>query len=175
MNWGVHLLTVALLGTLLLGVYHGFRGGLIRTAFKVIGLIAGIWLARPLASALWPRVEDALGFPGGWYLLVILAFVAVALVAGLLGWLLSLTIRWTPLVWLNHVGGGLLGLFLGLLVAGLILALFDELALMEPMLREAATWERGFLVLLLDITPDLFAEISPLLRAGRLPVPGGAI
>jgi len=175
MNWGVHLLTVALLGTLLLGAYHGFRGGLIRTAFKAIGLIAGIWLARPLAAAVWPRVEDVFGFPGGWYLLVVLAFLAVALAAGLLGWLLSKTIRWTPLVWLDHLGGGLLGLFLGLLVAGLILALFDELALMEPMLHEAAHWERGFLELLLDITPDLFEEIGPLLRPGRLPVPGGAI
>lgn len=175
MSWGVHLLTVALLGTLLLGTYHGLRGGLIRTAFKVVGLLAGLWLARPLAAALWPRLEPVFGFPGGWYLVVFLAFLAVALTAGLLGWLLSQTIRWTPLVWLNHLGGGLLGLFLGLLVAGLILALFDELALLQPMLREAADWERNFLELLLDVTPDLFEEIGPLLRPGRLPVPRGAI
>ncbi len=161
---GTHLLVIALGGTLVLGLYHGYRGGLIRSAFKLLGLVAGILLARPLATELQPILFDSVDFVGSWQLLVVLSFVAITVVFALLGWLISLLIRWTPLVWVDRVGGAGLGLFMGLLVSGFVLALLEHLGLTGQLVNEASGWEADFLELLLTITPDLFDELKEIVR-----------
>ncbi len=172
---GIHLLVLALGGTLLLGAYHGYRGGLVRSAFKLLGLVAGLLLARPAAVAVEPSLEELLHFPGSWYVLIIACFVGIVLIFGLVGWLISLMIRWTPLGWIDKLGGAALGLLLGLFVAGLLLGLLDNLELLSPLLAEAQGWEAEFLQLLLDITPGLFDGLEALLDPEKLRVPRGAV
>jgi membrane protein required for colicin V production len=169
---GTHLLVIALGGTLVLGLYHGYRGGLIRSAFKLLGLLAGILLARPLALNLQPYLVENVDFPGSWQLLVLLSFVAITVVFALVGWLISLVIRWTPLVWVDRIGGAGLGLFMGLLVSGFVLALLEHLGLTGQLVDQATGWEADFLKLLLDITPDLFDELKEIVRPM---LPGGSV
>lgn len=163
---GAHLLVIALGGTLVLGLYHGFRGGLIRSAFKLLGLIAGLLLARPLADALAPNLADWFDFTGGSLLLVLLCFGVITAAFALAGWLLSLLIRWTPLVWLDRAGGAALGLLMGLLLCAVVLNLLEHLEVLETVLEQATGWERSFLDLVRATAPDLFDE----LRAFVLPV-----
>lgn len=169
---GTHLLVLALGGTLVLGLYHGYRGGLIRSAFKLLGLVAGILLARPLAVELQPVLLESVDFPGSWQLLVVLSFVAITVVFALAGWLISLLIRWTPLVWVDKVGGAALGLFMGLLISGFVLALLEHLGLTGQLVNQAQGWEAEFLEFLLAITPDLFDELKDLVRPM---LPGGTV
>lgn len=168
---GTHLLVVALGGTLALGLYHGYRGGLIRSAFKLLGLAAGILLARPLATRIQPEIIDFMDFPGSWPLLVLLSFVAITVLFSLAGWLLSLLIRWSPLVWVDRVGGAALGFVMGLLVCAVILALLSHLDILDELTRQASGWEKAFLDWVQAVAPDLFEELKGLVRPSQ--VPGG--
>jgi uncharacterized membrane protein required for colicin V production len=166
---GVHLLVIALGATLGLGLYHGFRGGLIRSAFKLLGLVAGLLLARPAAVWVAPRLPGALDFAGSWILLVLVCFVAITLVFALAGWLLSQALRWTPLVWVDKLGGAALGLFMGLIVAGALLALLDSLGIVQELASQATGWEASFLETLLAVTPDLFDTLRHVIAPGGVP------
>ena len=134
--------------------------------------MAGSLLARPLAVELQPHLLGSVDFPGSWQLLVVVTFVAITVVFALVGWLISLVIRWTPLVWVDRIGGAGLGLFMGLLVAGFVLALLEHLGLTGQILSQATGWEADFLELLLAITPDLFEELKEIVRPM---LPGGTV
>jgi uncharacterized membrane protein required for colicin V production len=170
---GTHLLVAALAAALLLGLYHGLRGGLVRSAFKLLGFIAGLLLARPLAAALAPRLPAEFDFPGSGVVLVLLCFVAIAMVFALVGYLLAKSVSWTPLVWLDRAGGGLLGLAIGLILAGLLLGMLDRLGVAAPLINGATGWEASFLRFLIGVTNDLFGAVGRLGGAGH--VPPGAV
>ncbi len=157
---GAHLLVIALGGTLALGLYHGYRGGLVRSAFKLLGLIAGVMLARPLAAALYPELSELLDFPGAWILLVVLAFLAITIVFALAGWLVSLLIRWTPLVWVDRIGGAGLGFLMGLLICAVILGLLEHLRVLDQLQAQARGWEEPFIAWIRAVAPDLFKELK---------------
>lgn len=169
----IHLLVAALAAAVLLGFYHGLRGGLLRSAFKLAGLVAGVLLARPLAAALAPRLPAALDFPGHGLLLVLLCFVAITAAFSLVGWLLSLSLRWTPLVWLDRVGGALFGLGIGLLVAGVLLGLLQQVGVAGQLVDGATGWEGRFLRGLAALSPTLFGGLERLGGPGL--VPPGAV
>lgn len=165
---GVHLLVIALAATLGLGLYHGFRGGLIRSAFKLLGLVAGLLLARPVAIWVAPQLPGALEFTGSWILLVLVCFVAITAVFALVGWLLAKAIGWTPLAWVDRLGGAALGLGMGLVVAGAILSLLNSLGIAQELANQATGWEAQFLDTMIDVTPGLFERLC------QVVVPGGA-
>jgi uncharacterized membrane protein required for colicin V production len=170
---GTQLLVGALALSLVLGLYHGVRTGLVRSAFKLLGFLAGLLLARPLAGALGPRLPAGFDFPGSGVVLVLLCFVAIAAVFALAGWLLAKSLSWTPLVWLDRVGGGLLGLGIGLILAGLLLGILDRLGLAAHLIDGAAGWQADFLRLLQGVTAQLFGAVERL--GGSGPVPPGAV
>ena len=170
---GTHLLVAALAAALLLGLYHGLRGGLVRSAFKLLGFLAGLLLARPLATAVAPHLPPGFDFPGSGVVLVLLCFAAIAMVFSLVGYLLAKSLSWTPLVWLDRAGGGLLGLAIGLILAGLLLGVLDRLGVAAPLIAGASGWEASFLRTLIAVTNDLFGAVERLGGAG--PVPPGAV
>jgi uncharacterized membrane protein required for colicin V production len=173
MSLSTHLLVAALAGALLLGLYQGIRDGFIRSAFKLLGLVAGLLLARPLAVALLPRLPAGLMFPGSAVVLVLLCFAAITLLFAFVGWLLSQSLRWTPLVWVDRLGGAVLGLLIGLVIAALLLALLDGLGVAAPLMAAADGWEAHFLRLLVAVTPDLFGTLERL--GGPSLIPPGAV
>ncbi|MCP4546014.1 MAG: CvpA family protein [bacterium] len=172
---GVHFLVLALAGTMALGIYNGYRGGLIRGGFKVLGLIAGLMLARPLAWTLYPYLESVLGFPGSWFVLIFLSFLAITIAFSVVGFLLSKAIHWTPLKWVDKLGGAALGLLIGILVNGLILSMMEHTDLLADYLRIAHGWERHFLRVIVDITPDVFDKIRPIIDEVRHTIPKDVI
>lgn len=169
----IHLLAAALTVTVLLGFYQGLRGGLLRSAFKLAGLIAGVLLARPLAASLAPQLPAGFAFPGHGLLLVLLCFVAITAAFSLIGWLLSLSLRWTPLVWLDRVGGALFGLGIGLIIAGVLLGLLQQVGIAGPLVDGASGWEGRFLRGIAALSPALFGGLERL--GGPSLVPPGAV
>ena len=169
----IHLLVLALAGTLALGLYHGYLGGLIRSAFKLLGLAAGILLARPLAAYLQPHFAEQMNFTGAWPLLVLLSFVLITVLFALAGWLVSLLIRWSPLAWVDKLAGAGLGFVMGLLLCAVILGLLEHLQVLEPIVAESTGWERQFLSWIQAVAPDLFEEVRGLIT--RESLPGGSV
>ncbi len=170
---GTHLLVGALAAVLVLGLYHGLRGGLIRTAFKLLGFLAGLLLARPLATAILPHQPAGFDFPGSGIILLLLCFAGIAAAFALVGWLLAKSLSWTPLAWLDRVGGGLLGVSIGVILAGLLLGILDRLGAAGPLIGAARGWEADFLRGLAAVSADLFAAVERL--GGGGPIPPGAV
>jgi uncharacterized membrane protein required for colicin V production len=103
MNW----VDAVIIVVALIGAFSGFRQGLIMSVFGFLGLIAGVafagWAADPLADKISP---DGAGW--AYILSFIIILVIVMVVFHLVGWLDSL-------------GGALIGLFVGALLAAAVL------------------------------------------------------
>jgi membrane protein required for colicin V production len=108
MNWlDIFIIVVAVL----LGI-AGLRQGIIRNAFGIAGLIAGIILAGRYYSEL-----AELLFPAGATWAHIAAYVtillATLLVAGVVGWLIAKLVHFTLLGWLDRLVGFIFGIVIG--------------------------------------------------------------
>jgi uncharacterized membrane protein required for colicin V production len=101
----------------------GWRDGVVKRVLEVAGAIAALLLTARFAGAVQPWVSDRTGAGTGpallitWAVLFILGLILSRLLASLIAKLLHLTV----LVWVDRLGGALLGLCFGLLVASVLL------------------------------------------------------
>ena len=120
MNW----LDILILVSLAASVIGGLTTGIVRGAVNLAGLILGIFLAGRFYETL-----------GGWFSFIhnadvakMVAFVViiavVMILAGLVGGLLHKLISGIMLGWLDHLLGAVLGLFIGAVTWGALLALW---------------------------------------------------
>ena len=158
-----HIVTAGLSLLLLLGLFHGYREGLIKGAFKVAALVAGVLFAKPVAGALGPVVENLVGREVHWYLMVVCSFVLIVFAVSLAGALLSGFVHWTPLALLDKIGGAALGLLVAFALVGIFLNLLMSMDRLDPILDSASGWEGDFLRLLRSIVPDIFERGESLL------------
>lgn len=122
MNW----LDIVILVVMAIGTVLGLRIGLIRAALSLGGVVLGVMLAgryyAPLAERLsfilQARVAEVVAFA--------LILIGVMLIASLLARLLQWATSAVMLGWVNHLGGAVLGLVLGALLAGALLAIWTK-------------------------------------------------
>ena len=115
MNW----VDVVILIVALLGAFVGFRQGLVLSIFSFLGLVAGVavagWASGPLADRISPDAAWA----------YVLAFIIILLIViflfNLVGTILKQFIKLIMLGWVDSLGGAVLGLFVGSLLAAAIL------------------------------------------------------
>ena len=116
MNW----VDAVIIVVALIGAFSGFRQGLIMSVFGFLGLIVGVafagWAADPLADKISP---DGAGWV--YILSFILILVIVMVVFHLVGTVLKQFIKLIMLGWLDSLGGALIGLFVGALLAAAVL------------------------------------------------------
>ena len=101
---------------LLLALIWGIRHGLIRMVFGLGGIVLGIILAGQYSKELatkFPFDEKIAGIVA-----FIVIFLLVFIVAVVVGRILYRLFRWASLGWIDYLGGGLLGLLIGAMVAG---------------------------------------------------------
>ena len=102
----------------------GLKNGIIRTVFSLVGLVVGIILASNFA----PQVAKLLVFIKQETLANIVAFVLILLVVTVTATVVAQILSWTAslilLGWLNRLGGGALGLAVGSLICGALLAIW---------------------------------------------------
>jgi membrane protein required for colicin V production len=119
MNW---LDAVIIIGLILL-LFAGLKAGLIKMLFLVVGVIIGVTLAGRYSDGL----ADAMSFIGDPVTAGIIAFiiilVATILVAMILAFIVERIVHWAMLGWLDSLGGAILGLLLGAIFIGAILAM----------------------------------------------------
>jgi len=104
--------------------FWGWRGGVIRRVLELIGLVVSVLASARFASAVAPWLDEhsamdqTTALLAAYFLVFIAALVATRILAGLIARL----VHWTPLGWVDRLGGALCGVLLGalLLSVGLI-------------------------------------------------------
>ncbi len=133
MNW----VDIVLVLFLILTAVIGLKRGLIDTAIPLAGLIAGVAVAghhyASLAHTVF-RSEATLAYMGAFALIVVIFLLAAAIIATILHDFVSLVL----LDWLNHLSGLALGVVLGGVAAGAILALLLKYSIAAPSIEDSS-------------------------------------
>ncbi len=129
---------VIILLVLLVGIIDGFRKGVIRQAFSLGGLIAGLIVGslfcKPMATFLLDSIK--LSEKAAVVLSFILILIVVPLIFTFLGSLLCKLIRHTPLGFLDRVAGAFFGLVVYFLFTGLAIQLLEFTHLSDKILNK---------------------------------------
>lgn len=101
----------------------GWRDGLVKRVLEVAGAIAALLLTARFAGVVQPWLSRVTGAGNGPALLITWAvmFVVLLVLSRLLAGLVAKLLRVTVLVWVDRLGGALLGLCFGTLLASVLL------------------------------------------------------
>ena len=121
MNW-VDIIIV-LVAVLFGGM--GWWRGVVQALFGIGGLIGGIVLAGRLYQSLAPKLssEGAIWAGVAAYALILVLTIAAA---GIAGWFVAKVVHALPFGWVDRLLGAIIGVFLGCLLVGAILALLCQ-------------------------------------------------
>lgn len=109
--------------------FMGFKDGVVKRIIEVVGVVAALLLSARLASHAnsWVMAQTGLGegiaLPATWAGLFLLGILLSRLLASLLTGLVNLSV----LSWVNRVGGAVVGVFIGLLFASVLLQVISHL------------------------------------------------
>jgi membrane protein required for colicin V production len=120
MNW----LDILIIVAIVISVFGGLKAGIIKVLFTIVGLILGVVLAGNYSEAIGnkltfisnPDVAGVLAF------VIIMAVVMIA--AAILAFVIKKIASAILLGWVNHLGGAILGLLLGMIFIGAILSMY---------------------------------------------------
>jgi uncharacterized membrane protein required for colicin V production len=166
-----HLVIAALSLALILGGIRGYKEGLVLGAFKLLAVLGAFLLAKPAAKMIDAVVRKLFDYEVNWILLVIIAFFLICLAISLVGLALSKFVNWTPLAWLDRLGGVLLGLFIAIALVGLFLNMITKFHELDSVLDAAADWEGALIETVSEFVPDLFERGEDLLEPIRKKLP----
>lgn len=99
--------------------YMGFRQGIIRAAFSIVGLIVGIVLAGQLADNL---AELLGGAQWAYFISFAVILIIVLVAANIIGGILKQFTKIVMMGWLDSLGGMVFGLLIGATAIAAILA-----------------------------------------------------
>ena len=120
MNW----LDILIAILIVVSIVGGLKAGIIKVLFTIAGLIIGVVLAGNCSGAL----ADKLGFISDSRTAGIVAFILIMLVVMIVAAVLAFVIRKIAsavlLGWVNHLGGAVLGLLLGMIFCGALLSMW---------------------------------------------------
>lgn len=134
MNWLDIVILIVLAG----GTVSGLRTGLIKAALSLGGVILGVMLAGRYYAPLAERLSFILQAGVADVVAFVLILIVVMLVASLLAKLLQWVTSAVTLGWVDHLGGAVLGLVLGAIVAGALLAIWTKFFDISGVIRQSA-------------------------------------
>jgi membrane protein required for colicin V production len=157
MNW----LDIVIAIFILISVIGGLMQGIIKMLLSIIGLIVGVVLAGKYSGAL----ADKLTFISDPNIASTVAFVfivvAVMIIAMILAFILRKVAAAILLGWIDKLGGGVLGLFMGMIFAGALLTMY--LKFFGDTTIIANSWLAGFLLdkfpIVLSLLPSQFDSV----------------
>lgn len=161
MNW----LDILIIVSLAAAVIGGLATGFIRSLFTLIGLIAGIVLAGRMYGGLATRLSFIHHEGAANIVAFVLIFIAILLLAAIAAQILRTVIARAMLGWLDRLAGGLIGLLIGALAWGLLLALWAKFlggAALEKSLF--APFLAAKLPLVLSLLPSEFNSVREFFR-----------
>jgi membrane protein required for colicin V production len=159
MNWIDILILVVAIGY----AVSGLAQGAIRTAFGIVGLIIGVYLAGQYYSQLGGVLfGDAVWGAVAAYIIILLVVIVAATIGG---WFVAKIVHKTPFQWLDRILGAGLGLVLGMLTCAAIIAVIVKyLPPTQEMISQSvlARFMLQTFPLLLSLLPAEFKSIGGL-------------
>ncbi|MDR0795616.1 MAG: CvpA family protein [Tannerella sp.] len=154
MNW----LDIVLVVLIVAGFVKGYTDGFIRQVVFFFALIAAIYLCSKGAVNLRGYVVQTGWFPEETITLVssILAFIMIAGIITLAGWIIHKMISATPLSLFNHIAGALLGLVVTMLILSLTLNVLEVLDRRSALISPEMKVESRFYFYFKDLVPAIY-------------------
>ena len=120
MNWLDIVIIILLVGSVIMGL----RAGFIKVLFVLAGVIIGVVLAGQYSGSLAAKLSfiSDIGIAGIIAFLIIL--IGTLIVALVLAFIVERLAHWVLLGWLDNLGGAVLGLLLGAIFIGAVLAMW---------------------------------------------------
>jgi membrane protein required for colicin V production len=159
MNW----LDVLLLLPIGIGIFRGITKGFVHEVFSLIGVFAGVILAKLYAHSF------AQSFLKAWFdldlkyaqpIAFILIFIVSAVVAHLLAVLISQILKVMLLDWFNKLLGAIFGCLKYILIMSIILNLFDlvnhKVKFINPSTTEHSFMYKPIKKIVLKVAPQYF-------------------
>jgi membrane protein required for colicin V production len=108
-------ITVALIA--ICGIW-GWRAGVVRRLLELVGLVAAILASARFASAVAPKLDEISAMDATTALLAsyFLVFVAALVAVRFLARGIDAFVKWSPLGWIDRLGGAVCGVLIGALL-----------------------------------------------------------
>ncbi len=148
MNWLDIIIIIIIAG----GVFIGLKTGLIRIALSLAGVIIGILLAGHFYASLAERLTFITQKGTAEVVAFAIIFIAVMVIAVVLAALLRWVVSALLLGWVDHLGGAILGLVLGAIFIGALLAILSQYLEMGDIISHSS-----LAAILLDRFPAVLA------------------
>ena len=116
MGWLLDIVIIVIAG---ICAYIGWRQGLIRATFSIVGLIVGIVLAGLLADDLAEKISGA---QWAYFAAFAIILIVVLIIANIIGGILKQFTKFVIMGWLDSLGGMVSGLLIGAIAIAAILA-----------------------------------------------------
>jgi membrane protein required for colicin V production len=139
------------------------RYGLIRTIFGLGGIVVGVAIAGAYYQKLADKIPIGDDKAAG-IIAFVAIFLAVFILAVILGKVLHKLFHWAALGWLDYLGGGILGLLMGGMIAGAALTgvlRFFPAAGATVQSSQLARFLVGSFPLVLNLLPREFQGLIP--------------
>ncbi|MEZ4387500.1 MAG: CvpA family protein [Candidatus Krumholzibacteriia bacterium] len=107
------------LGVLAVCGVFGWRAGVVKRLIELAGVLVAVLVTARFAAGLAPWLSRTTGLDDTAALVLgnVLMFVAALVVIRIVAGAVSKFVQWSPLGWLDRIGGALCGVLLGALVA----------------------------------------------------------
>lgn len=113
------------------GFIWGFSKGFIYMIFSLLAIIVGVLAASRITPLLMPILFSENSTKFGFIILFILLFTLIYFIIRKLSTLVENLVEFLELEWLDSLGGGLLGLFQFLIIAGILMNLLYNVGVIQ--------------------------------------------
>ena len=157
MSW----LDIAIIVVIGITAFVGLKNGIIKTVLTLAGVIVGVILAGLFYVALADKLtfipQETLARVAAFAIILIAVILIAGIIAGVLKWFASIIL----LGWVNRLGGALLGLIMGSIFCGALLAIWTKfLGIAEPIAESAlATFLLDRFPVVLALLPAEFDSV----------------
>ncbi len=157
MSW----LDIAVIVIIGIATLIGLKIGIIKAVLTLAGVIVGVLLAGRFYVALADRLtfipQETLAKVVAFAAILIAVVLVAGIIAGVLKWLASIIL----LGWVNRLGGALLGLIMGSILCGALLAMWTKfLGISDPIAESAlATFLLDRFPMVLALLPGEFGSV----------------
>lgn len=154
MNW----LDITLVVLVIAGGIKGYTDGFIRQIVFFFALVAAIHLSSKVAVNVREYVIQTAIFeePAATIISYILAFVMIAGIVTLAGWIIHKMISATPLSLFNQLAGAAFGLIVTLLILSLTLNIIEGVDHHSALISQKTKAESRFYFYIKNIIPDIY-------------------
>jgi len=154
MNW----LDITILIVAGIGLIKGLYDGMIRQIVALVALVVGVYLYSAAGAWLSGYLTALNWFPPAAVSIIssFIGFVIVVAIVLLAGKIVNSLINATPLSFLNHLGGGLLGLILTIVFISLIFNIIEMFDTQSVILSQTAKVESKFYFQIKNFIPTIF-------------------